>query len=143
MNREIMYGLDIDLKKLEDKKIMKIILIRHGQSEADLLDVHEGRADFRLTALGVEQAKKLATWMKGKYEPEIIWTSPLLRAKETASIIGEALKVRIKEDEGVKEWNNGVLAGLKRSEAKMIYPEPVSRRKPHERIQNGGSELEF
>ena len=31
---------------------MKLLIIRHGQSEADLLDVHEGRADFPLTALG-------------------------------------------------------------------------------------------
>jgi 2,3-bisphosphoglycerate-dependent phosphoglycerate mutase len=28
---------------------MEILLIRHGESEADLLQVHEGRADFELT----------------------------------------------------------------------------------------------
>ncbi len=27
---------------------MKLLVIRHGESEADLLDVHEGRADFAL-----------------------------------------------------------------------------------------------
>ena len=28
---------------------MQILLIRHGESEADILNVHEGRADFELT----------------------------------------------------------------------------------------------
>lgn len=31
---------------------MRLLIIRHGESEADLLDVHEGRADFALTAKG-------------------------------------------------------------------------------------------
>ncbi len=31
---------------------MKLLLIRHGESETDLLDVHEGRADFALTERG-------------------------------------------------------------------------------------------
>jgi 2,3-bisphosphoglycerate-dependent phosphoglycerate mutase len=31
---------------------MEILLIRHGESEADLLQVHEGRADFELTDRG-------------------------------------------------------------------------------------------
>ena len=31
---------------------MLLLLIRHGESEADLLDVHEGRADFELTERG-------------------------------------------------------------------------------------------
>lgn len=31
---------------------MRILVIRHGESEADLLDVHEGRADFELTKRG-------------------------------------------------------------------------------------------
>jgi 2,3-bisphosphoglycerate-dependent phosphoglycerate mutase len=40
--------------------MLELLLIRHGQSEADLLDVHEGRADFPLTGLGRRQAGLLA-----------------------------------------------------------------------------------
>ena len=36
---------------------MKLLVIRHGESEADLLDVHEGRADFSLTERGLRQAR--------------------------------------------------------------------------------------
>jgi len=43
---------------------MRVLIIRHGESEADLLDVHEGRADFELTNLGREQAERMAVWVK-------------------------------------------------------------------------------
>ncbi|CAI8839471.1 hypothetical protein EMIT07CA2_20050 [Brevibacillus sp. IT-7CA2] len=39
---------------------MQILLIRHGQSEADILNVHEGKADFPLTEEGCEQARRMA-----------------------------------------------------------------------------------
>ncbi|WP_442599621.1 histidine phosphatase family protein [Neobacillus sp. D3-1R] len=122
---------------------MKILLIRHGQSEADLLDVHEGRANYSLTPLGTIQASKMSKWVKKRYKPDLIWTSTLNRAKETAEILSKETGVPIKEEEGLKEFNNGVLAGMKRSEAKIQYPEPIGGRKPHERIKDGESELEF
>jgi 2,3-bisphosphoglycerate-dependent phosphoglycerate mutase len=39
---------------------MEILLIRHGESEADILNVHEGRADFPSTELGQKQAMAMA-----------------------------------------------------------------------------------
>ena len=36
---------------------MQILLIRHGESEADILHVHEGRADFELTEKGDNKYK--------------------------------------------------------------------------------------
>ena len=40
---------------------MQILLIRHGESEADILHVHEGRADFELTDKGRQQVQKTCT----------------------------------------------------------------------------------
>lgn len=39
---------------------MRLLIIRHGESEADLLNVHEGRADFALTKTGLAQAERMA-----------------------------------------------------------------------------------
>ena len=39
---------------------MELLIVKHGQSEADLLGVHEGRADFPLTKLGELQASAMA-----------------------------------------------------------------------------------
>ena len=43
---------------------MQILLIRHGESEADILHVHEGRADFELTEKGRQQVQKLVQKVK-------------------------------------------------------------------------------
>ena len=46
---------------------MTILVIRHGESEADLLDVHEGRADFELTERGHTQAEAMARYVAENY----------------------------------------------------------------------------
>ena len=46
---------------------MILLIVRHGESEADLLDVHEGRADFELTGRGHLQAEAMASFVKNNY----------------------------------------------------------------------------
>ncbi|RSK26794.1 histidine phosphatase family protein [Bacillus sp. HMF5848] len=122
---------------------MQILLIRHGQSEADLLDVHEGKADFELTELGKKQAGLMSSWISEYYPADVIWTSTLKRAKQTAGILNNHLACELIEEECLKEYDNGVLAGLPREEAARKYPEPLGGRLLHERILEGESELEF
>ncbi len=52
---------------------MQILLIRHGESEADILNVHEGRADFELTEKGRQQAQRLVQKVKADFPPDFIW----------------------------------------------------------------------
>ena len=47
---------------------MQILLIRHGESEADILHVHEGRADFELTDKGRQQVQRLVQKKKILYQ---------------------------------------------------------------------------
>lgn len=122
---------------------MELLIIRHGQSEADILQVHEGRADFPLTELGELQAHKMAQYVATSYPPEIIISSPLQRAKRTAEILQSAVGCEVKVDSDLMEFNNGVLAGLPREEALKKYPIPEGGRPIHEAIQEGESELEF
>ncbi|WP_223701516.1 histidine phosphatase family protein [Sutcliffiella deserti] len=122
---------------------MEILLIRHGQSEADLINVHEGRADYPLTDLGREQAERLACRLNEYCPPDIIWTSTLKRASETATILADKVGCMLIKEPNLMEYNNGVLAGLPREVAATKYPIPPGGRKPHERVQNGESELEF
>jgi len=42
---------------------MVILVIRHGETEANILDVHEGRADFELTQKGHRQAAAMARYV--------------------------------------------------------------------------------
>ncbi|WP_066070980.1 histidine phosphatase family protein [Neobacillus soli] len=122
---------------------MELLVIRHGQSEADLLEVHEGRADFPLTQLGEDQAKRMADYVAAHHPPDIIVSSPLKRAKSTALILQETTGCEIIEEEDLMEFNNGVLAGLSREVAAVKYPLPKNGRPVHMAIQDGESALEL
>lgn len=74
---------------------MDLLIIQHGQSEADILRCHEGRADFLLTDLGIKQAELLADWVKKNYPPDFIISSPLKCARKTAGILASALNLNI------------------------------------------------
>jgi 2,3-bisphosphoglycerate-dependent phosphoglycerate mutase len=103
------------------------VFMRHGRSLADDEGKYEGRYDSVLTAVGVEQAKNTASQLKEVKPFDCIITSPLLRAKKTASIISEVLNIPIEESELFLERDNGVLAGLTYQEAQIKYPEPNNR----------------
>ena len=122
---------------------MEILLIRHGQSQADLEDRHEGRADFPLTELGHRQAMMAAEWLKEHYRPELVIASPLQRASKTASIIGEITQAPVDFDPALMEWDNGLLAGLRKDEAAVRFPLPDGGRKPHDTLADTESLIAF
>ena len=102
---------------------MKLLVIRHGESEADLLDVHEGRADFELTERGHRQAEAMAEYVADNYDISKIYASTLTRAKQTAGHLSEKTGIPIVFDENLMEFNNGLLAGLPRAVVREKYPE--------------------
>ncbi|EJR39100.1 hypothetical protein III_03364 [Bacillus mycoides] len=118
---------------------MQILLIRHGESEADILNVHEGRADFELTEKGRQQVQRLVQKVKADFPPDFIWASTLKRARETGETLAEGIGCPIQLEEELMEFNNGVQAGLSFEEAKK-YPEPKFL---HDRFENGESFIEF
>ena len=103
---------------------MDLLIIRHGQSEADILKVHEGRADFALTELGHKQATLMAEWVSSYIKLDKIFASPLIRAKQTAEKLSAAIGIAIQFEEDLMEWQNGLIAGLSREEAAIKYPDP-------------------
>jgi len=122
---------------------MEILVVRHGQSVADLEDRHEGRADFQLTELGCMQAKCAAEWIKEHYKIDVILSSPLKRAAKTAEFISKEVGVEIIFDDLLMEWNNGLLAGLTGSEANKKFPLPEGGRKPHDEFAGSESYINF
>lgn len=121
---------------------MRIMLIRHGESGADLLNVHEGRADFELTARGHAQAEAMARYVKSNYNVNRIYASPLRRARQTAKHLSEAIGITVEEDGRLMEFNNGLIAGMDRTEAREKYPH-VENLPIHASVYEQESELEF
>ena len=101
---------------------MILLVIRHGESEADLLDVHEGRADFELTERGHEQAIAMAKCVAENFRLTRIYSSTLKRAAQTAKHLSDKTGIAIELDPDLMEFNNGLLAGLSREDADRLYP---------------------
>ena len=65
-----------------------ICLIRHGKTDQNIKKLIQGRKNFQLSELGKNEATNTAEYLKNNnYHFEIIYVSPLDRAKDTAKII--------------------------------------------------------
>jgi len=85
-----------------------VSLFRHGQSEANVAGRWQGRSDSPLTALGRKQVASAALTVP---PVEALFTSPLGRTVETASILGAAAGLSPADSEGLVEmafgnWEN-------------------------------------
>lgn len=123
--------------------MLRLILVRHGQSVADIVGRHEGRADFELTELGVKQAQIIAKYLATYHSIDYIICSPLKRAQRTAEIIGEKILQKPVEVKELMEMDNGKLAGLTYKEAEEKYPITEETQKIYNPIPGGESIIDF
>jgi 2,3-bisphosphoglycerate-dependent phosphoglycerate mutase len=102
-----------------------IIFLRHGESVGNLENRFQGHADFPLTETGRAQANALAfRWQEEGCIFDLIISSPLARARETAEIIRTRLDVLLEFEPDWMEINNGLLAGMNDEEADRTVPRP-------------------
>jgi 2,3-bisphosphoglycerate-dependent phosphoglycerate mutase len=103
-----------------------ITLLRHGESQGNYEGRHQGQADFPLTDRGRNQIKSLASrWVSEHKVFDLITSSPLLRARESAQIISTALKVSLEFDSLWMERDNGLIAGLSEEEVRDTNLQPA------------------
>ena len=87
-----------------------IYIVRHGQTEWNLLGKTQGHGNSDLTPKGIEQAELLADSMT-KYPIDYIYSSDLGRAYQTAEIIGNKLSIEVEKTEALREMNFGTWEG--------------------------------
>ena len=85
---------------------MKLLLIRHGQTEWTAAKRFQGKSDIPLNQGGFREAGEIAEALE-KYRPTRLYTSALQRAKETAAQIAEKLKLRPATDPRLNEIDFG------------------------------------
>jgi broad specificity phosphatase PhoE len=99
-----------------------ITVLRHGESVGNAESRWQGQADYPLTDTGRAQARKLAErWKNDKTKFDLVISSPLARAKETAEIIASALKVKIEFEPLWLERDNGEFSGLTAHEVRQNF----------------------
>ncbi|MFB2980282.1 histidine phosphatase family protein [Microseira sp. BLCC-F43] len=102
---------------------MRLYFIRHGESEANRLQVISNRGDrYSLTAKGQQQARTLAENLK-PFPLSTIFTSPLRRAIETAEILSDELGEPYQITDALREYDCGILEGKSDQESWRLHRE--------------------
>ena len=86
-------------------------IVRHGQTDWNILGKTQGHGNSDLTPQGIEQAKELSEDI-GKYSIDYIFSSDLGRAMQTAQILGDKLNIEVQKTEALREMGFGVWEGL-------------------------------
>ncbi len=122
---------------------MRLYLVRHGQSEANLLEVISNRGLVHpLTNLGRQQAAELAQSLATV--PIVrIYSSPLLRAVQTAEIISAALNMPFDIADALREPDCGIMEGRSDDAAwdeyRRVWDAWLDEHNYDERIEGGES----
>jgi 2,3-bisphosphoglycerate-dependent phosphoglycerate mutase len=123
---------------MPETKSYDFVFLRHGESVGNAEERFQGQADYPLTERGRRQAQALADrWVREHMHLDLVITSPLERARETATIIAKALNIPIELDPIWMERNAGEIAGLTRQETLERYPD-TDRRTPYDPFGDSG-----
>lgn len=107
--------------------MIKLVLVRHGQSMWNLENRFTGWTDVELSEQGIKEAKEAGKVLKEKgYGFDIAYTSVLKRANDTLGYILEELgeqDIPVKKSWRLNERHYGALQGLNKDETKEKYGE--------------------
>ena len=88
----------------------EVLLVRHGETDENAAACFQGRRDTRLNDRGREQSRILARALRDE-DARALYSSPLMRAHETARIIGAAIGLEPILDERLVEADAGAWTG--------------------------------
>ncbi len=99
--------------------LLRLWIVRHGETEANQKQYIQGQSESPLTAMGISQANRLAKRLRG-FRFDAVFSSDLSRAVDTATII--APKNEIITLRHLRERALGPLEGKSFEEAEAEYP---------------------
>ncbi len=120
---------------------MRLIIIRHGESEWNRVGRYQGQADAPLSALGIQQADALANRLRTETFAAI-YTSPLQRAARTAAAVARFHPaVPLREEQALLEIHHGEWQGLLTEEVTARFGDGLREWRQHPtRAQMPGGE---
>jgi broad specificity phosphatase PhoE len=122
---------------LSHRPVYNFVFLRHGESIGNVEARWQGQSDYALTEKGRLQARALAErWQAEGVKFNLVISSPLVRAKETAETIASHLGVKVQFDPIWMERNIGEMEGLTAEEVRRRPQPPYST--PYDSIGGGG-----
>ncbi len=98
-----------------------LVLIRHGQTDWNMIGCWQGQSDPPLNECGRQQASCMAQELR-RSSFAALYSSDLRRARETAQIIGEELGLPVIRDSRLREIHLGRWQGMLSAEIEAQYP---------------------
>jgi probable phosphoglycerate mutase len=114
-----------------------ILLARHGETDWNSERRWQGHADRPLNDAGREQARDLAETLADR-AIDVVYSSDLMRAHETALIVAEQLGLPVEVDAGLREVDVGDWSGRVHTEIEEIDPAGYRRWQEGGKGWNGG-----
>ncbi len=108
------------------KEVLRLFLVRHGETADNLQMRYLGVRDEPLTDNGAKQARQVAAVLS-ELPIGVIITSPLRRAADTAVQIQRACGVELRADARLAEGSFGKWDGLTRSEVLQLGSQDAER----------------
>lgn len=113
---------------------MTLYFVRHGETDWNVKKKIQGKTDIPLNANGVSQARALASWLKeNSLKVKRVYTSPQLRAAETARIVSDALEIECIVQGGLREMDLGEWEGMDWNTVAELYQERYDYWNTHRR----------
>jgi len=100
----------------------RFLLVRHGQSMANLEAVFAGNYDVDLTDLGHKQAECTAEFISKNYQVDALYSSDLRRAYQTGEHASAKLGLEIQKEPGMREIFAGEWEGALFSQLPITHP---------------------
>lgn len=105
---------------------IRIVLLRHAESEWNALGRWQGQADPPLSSRGWDRAHALAAELDGT-SFAALYASDLSRARDTAGVLGRALGLEPRFEPRLRELHVGAWSGLSRAAIEARWPAEVAR----------------
>lgn len=115
-----MFRYDINTKET------RLLVVRHGESEANRQGIFAGHTDVDLVDRGIEQATLTAKYIVEKYKVDKIYSSDLLRAYKTAECISNKTDIEVIKEPKLREIFGGSWEGERFDRLISIFPEDFS-----------------
>lgn len=120
---------------------MDVIMVRHGESNWNLEPRYQGHADSGLTDRGRAQAAQVAEVLAEEVgHHEVVWSSDLPRARDTAEAYAQLAGATVRIDERLREVDVGSWAGHTLPEIAAAEPEVVAASRAGRDPRRGGGE---
>ncbi len=105
----------------------QLLLIRHGESQANLERVFAGHLDSPLTALGLAQAKSTGDFIAREYRVDAVYSSDLARAYETGCQTARHFGLAVEKETALREIFGGQWEGKTFCQLEEQFPEDYGR----------------